>query len=74
MTETIESKVLIIQSSPDGENDWTNHLAADVPEWVKTDEQMSNMVSGNMVCFDDKLPYRWWRSVEMSAGDLPSAT
>jgi hypothetical protein len=74
MTETkTETKTLIIQSSPDGENDWANHLAEDVPEWVKTDDQMSKMVAGNMVCFNDTLPYRWWRAVEMSMEELPSA-
>ena len=63
---------LIIQSSPDGKNDWILHMDMDTPEYVKDPDNLARLVDGEMVCFDPSKGYRWWRGVKAEdvANDL----
>jgi len=56
---------LIIQSSADGEGNWINLMPLDIPEWVKEDQNIGRMMSGDMICYNEKQPYRWYRAYEI---------
>lgn len=70
MSETVEKEIktlqLIIQSSPDGEKDWIELMAEDLPYWVVQGKNLDKLVKGNMVCFDPDKPYRWYRALNIT--------
>ena len=64
IAKTATAKI-VIQSSPDGKNDWVNLMPADTPEYVKNKGNLGRLIDGEMVCFDPSSNHRWYRAFKI---------
>lgn len=71
-TEAKKMAWIVIQSSdsPDPEGSWMSLMPADVPEWVKEEDNITRMMEGNIVCWDPAQGCRWYRAYEVKRPKL----
>ena len=58
---------LVIECShdPNPEGRWEKLMPADIPDWVKNEENISKMMEGKMVCWNPEEGCRWYRAYEV---------
>lgn len=64
-----KNAMMIIQCSDTGEDDsqWASRMEADVPEWVKEADCMSDLLGGTKVQGGENC--LWWRAIHVAPAD-----
>lgn len=65
---------IVIQTTRDlASDEWENLMGEDVPDWVKTDDRLGEMIHGKKaICWNPESGHhRWYRAMEVKRGATP---